>query len=217
MSACVCPRCSPCGERSTSRNAFNTLRRDGHTRGRRAPHTPSCRHTRQRRTAGTAICSSGSFRCSHRRGRSRGIRLRDRSTSAWPSTHLLTFAAVVDAVVGYLDDMSMGGEADRVAEDFTSAGGRRSRSSASHSTDPECEVRRAHRMRRARFWAARGVALPGEIPEHSGGLGSPRILHYWQAEGSTPCCHPSGVIWRHWPADCLSCRPMTASSSCATS
>ena len=23
------------------------------------------------------------------------------------------------------------------------------------------------------------------------------------------CWHPSGRIWRHWPADCLSCRPTT--------
>ena len=110
-------------------------------------------------------------------------------------------AAASSIVVGYLDDMSHGGEADRVAEDFTRLR-RAQQSSASHSIDPSVRSPGSTNATRS-ILAARGWCFRRF---HCRGLGSPRISTTGRAEGSgLRAVYPSGMIWRHWPADCLSC------------
>ena len=84
---------TPCGVTSYSRPSERHILR-------------SCCHTRRRRTAGTAICSSGSFRCSHRRGAA-GDPLGPLYFCL--AVHDLLTSLQSSIVVGYLDDMSMGG------------------------------------------------------------------------------------------------------------
>ena len=83
------------------------------------------------------------------------------------AVHDLLTSLQSSIVVGYLDDMSMGAEADRVAEDFTrlEAG---AASSASHSTDPSVRSPGSP-MRRARIWPREG----GASGDSTGGLDSP--------------------------------------------
>ena len=83
------------------------------------------------RTAGTAIYTvRGVFAAVTGFGASRGPA---RTTLLLPGRpRSADIAAVVD-VIGYLDDMSMGGEADRVAEDFTRLEAGRSEARAPHT------------------------------------------------------------------------------------
>ena len=64
---------------------------------------------RRLRTAGTAICSSGDFSLQSQEGDPLGL------LYFCLAVHDLLLLLQLPIVIGYLDDMSMGGEAGRVA------------------------------------------------------------------------------------------------------
>ena len=180
-----------CEDRLHERH-FNTLRRYHAFRRLSNVICPGAASaTRRLRTAATAICSSRTSRCSHRRGRSRGTRS-DHSTSAWPSTiccHRCSRRLSSDTWM----TSSMGAEGGSMVRRTSVGWSLAQRSSALKRSRSKCEVAGLTDTTRS-ILAARGVTLKEitlERPDF------PRDLKYFQAEGSTPCWHPNVRIWRH--------------------